>query len=256
MKLYDSNFIGRYPPSTTHDFQDQDTYELYQKNLQNAPNNWIYKTKNITYSYNSNGHRCKDVADLDFDNYVLFIGCSHTEGVGVALEDSYPFILSNLLKCDYYNLGLGSTGIDVLLHNLIIWFTKFEKKPKAVIIQWPDMSRSIIGEQNNLQPVGVWDKNSDIMNFIASADIVKFFDARKVLAITLVETIVKVPVVNLSVGRLKPVHSNCILGKVIDLARDLSHPGIVSHYRFTKSIHQELINTQCLNFYQNTELKK
>lgn len=255
MKFYDNNLIGRNTSSVTYDFQDKDSLDLYQKNLLKVPTNWIYKTKNISYSYNSNGHRCRDISELDFDNYILFIGCSHTEGIGVTLEDSYPYVLSNLLKCDYYNLGLGATGIDVLLHNLITWFTQFEKKPNAVIIQWPDMSRIILKTENDLQPIGVWSTDPNIINFITSADIINFFDTRKLLVIKLIESVIKVPIVNLSIANLKPTHPKSIFGKVLDYGRDLAHPGIVSHYKFANSIHQELINTQCLNFYQSTELK-
>ena len=65
--------------------------------------------------YNSFGHRCKEIADLDFDNYVLFAGCSHTVGVGVTVKQSYPYRVAKKLKCDYYNLGLGDCVVDGIM---------------------------------------------------------------------------------------------------------------------------------------------
>jgi DNA polymerase III alpha subunit len=53
------------------------------------------------------------IEDIDLNNYILFIGCSHTEGIGLELQTTYPYLVSEELKCDYYNLGLGGTGIDV-----------------------------------------------------------------------------------------------------------------------------------------------
>ena len=47
--------------------------------------------------------------DDDQDNYILFIGCSHTMGVGLELEKTYPHILSEKLKMDYYNLAVPAT---------------------------------------------------------------------------------------------------------------------------------------------------
>ena len=249
MKIYDNKLLGRSPSNIEVPYQDKDSLDLYQKNLDKSSHNWIYRTEQISYNYNSFGHRCKDIAELNFDNYILVAGCSHTEGIGIKLENSYPFILSKMLNCDYYNLGLGATGLDVLLYNITIWFTQINKLPKALIIQWPDISRSIIGrDENNFQPVGIWNNDEDVQRFILDADAISFFDARKILTLGLIESLVKVPIINLSIANLKPVHPNPIIGKVVDYGRDLAHPGILSHLLFAKSIHQYMINTDCLNF--------
>ena len=71
--------------------------------------------------------------DIDLDNYILVIGCSQTEGIGLKIEDTYPYLLSKNLNCDYYNLGICGTGIDVLNYNLVTWFTKIKKPPKLLI---------------------------------------------------------------------------------------------------------------------------
>ena len=108
--------------------------------------------------YNSFGHRCKEIADLDFDNYVLFAGCSHTVGVGVTVKQSYPYRVAKKLKCDYYNLGLGGGGIDAVEHNLLAWFTLYDKPPKYIFCEWPDYARfmSQLPDYENMMPAGHW----------------------------------------------------------------------------------------------------
>ena len=82
-------------------FTGSDDAERFEKNLTQLPKDWIYRTKEIIYNYNSLGFRCKEPNELDFDNYVLFTGCSHTEGVGLALEDTYPYKIAEHLKTDF-----------------------------------------------------------------------------------------------------------------------------------------------------------
>jgi hypothetical protein len=157
MKFYD-DFIGEDSNTICLDFLDGtgDSLENVNTTRESQPEDWYYRDKKITYSFNAFGHRSKDIKDLDFDNYLLFIGCSHTQGVGVELEKTYPYLISSKLKCDYYNLAISATGIDVVEYNLLTWFFKFNKKPKAVIAQLPDHRRfiSMYPGYNNILPNG------------------------------------------------------------------------------------------------------
>jgi hypothetical protein len=79
--------------------------ENYKLNLLSQPNDWEYRTKQIRYKYNSLGHRSCELHELPKD-YLLFAGCSFTEGIGLKLEDTYSHIVSQQLGLGYYNLGL------------------------------------------------------------------------------------------------------------------------------------------------------
>ena len=129
MKLH-NDFIGVNDSNTILSFLPSDTEETYQKNLLSEGDSWYYKTAKITYEINENGHRCKSINDINLDNYILFAGCSHTLGIGLELDKTYPFMVSHLLGCDYYNLGMPGAGIDVLEYNLLMWFSKVKKNPK------------------------------------------------------------------------------------------------------------------------------
>ena len=123
-----NGFLGYRNSSEIEYFSGSDTEELFNENLRTKPVDWIYRTKQISYVRNKNGHRCNELEILK-NEYILYTGCSHTEGIGIALEDSYAYISSKNLGTDYYNLGLGGSGIDAMIYNLSVWFAITPKKP-------------------------------------------------------------------------------------------------------------------------------
>lgn len=243
MKFY-NDFIGEDVTSTTVDFLhgNGDSEENYLKNLETQPDDWYYRENKISYSFNSLGHRSKEINNLDFDNYLLFVGCSHTQGVGVSREDSYPHLLSKMLKCDYYNLGISATGIDVLEYNLLTWFFKFNKKPRAVITQFPDHSRflSCYPGYDNLIPNGSWNIGSDknVEKLLVNGETTGFFHARKNISYRLINTVVQVPTVRINYGSQVAYDTiDEFRFRRLDLARDLSHPGIKSHKEVASNVY-------------------
>lgn len=254
MKIYQSGFIGHEDANTCTAWEPG-SYETFLKNLKEMPDDWYFRNVDITYKLNSLGHRSKEIEEVDLNNYILFIGCSHTEGMGMELEKTYPYLLSKELNCDYYNLSLCGTGIDVVLHNLTIWFSTIAKKPKALIIQWPDFTRTITGSSDtNLETRGLWQQNEDYSRFVDLGIGLQWFDAKKIMAHYIVKAF-NVPTVYFGLHKVIPFNDDTIIEPIIDYARDLGHPGIKSHERFAESIHDYLINTLCLSFCQNPEEK-
>lgn len=132
--------IGKDGFKQEKNFLPEESEERFIKELQSQPLDWIYRTETITYKYNSNGHRCVEIDELEQD-YILFTGCSHTEGVGLKLERTYPYLVAKHYNKSYYNLALGGTGPDVVMINLLGFFNKVKHKPSIVVIQWPDFYR-------------------------------------------------------------------------------------------------------------------
>lgn len=239
MKLYD-NFIGADEVNMVMHWSGGDQETVLAANLKKMPFNWYYRDREITYTFNSLGHRSKEIKEIDLDNYVLVTGCSNTEGVGVELELTYPYLLARKMQCDYYNLAIGGSGIDVLIHNLVVWFSTVKKKPKAVIIQWPDYTRYVTGDAVGLQPRGAWDNDPESINFLMGGLENDFFTARKTLSNSLINALITVPVINFTIGNLIPFDNQSIGEPVVDFARDLAHPGNESHENFAESIHAAL----------------
>jgi hypothetical protein len=177
--------------------------------------------------YNSFGHRCKEIADLDFDNYVLFAGCSHTVGVGVTVKQSYPYRVAKKLKCDYYNLGLGGGGIDAVEHNLLAWFTLYDKPPKYIFCEWPDYARfmSQLPDYENMTPTGNWTDPE----FLVEADYP--LQVKEELVYKLLNEISPCPIIDIRFTGLGIIANNSytIWHCKDDIGTDGEHPGPKSH---------------------------
>ena len=255
MKFYNQGFIGHDNNNKTEIWENDGSRENFINALREMPNDWYYRDNKVSYTYNSLGHRSKEIQDVDLDNYILCTGCSHTEGIGMEADKIYPHLLSQKLNSDYYNMAMGATGMDVVLHNLTIWFSTIPKKPKALIIQWPDFTRLTTGASvNNLQPRGLWYNDSKYNDFVNLGIDLEFFEAKKLMAHHVVQSF-QVPTVYFGLEKVIPFNDSTIIEPIIDRARDLGHPGIKSHQLFADSIHEYLINTLCLSSYQNHEEK-
>lgn len=121
-------------------FHGTDNEKLFLKNLKIFPSDWEYKKKKISYSYNEEGFRMKPFNRIDENNYILFVGCSHTVGVGLALEDTYSYKVSKEIEIDYLNLGMGGASNDEITY-LLKQCLLLNKPPKAIIINWSGIYR-------------------------------------------------------------------------------------------------------------------
>lgn len=220
-----------------------DSLDEYLKNLKKQPSDWHYSTNRFSYIRNTLGHRANELDQINLDDYILTTGCSLTEGIGLAIENTYTAKLAELMGCDYYNLGIAGSGLDILNHNLITWFSTVQKKPKLVVIQIPEPARfmtfdSIMAVTH--VPGGVGE--SEHHRFMASGEIINFWKSRYLLYKNLWKNVIDVPIIeiNASSERISPTELNF---QKIDLARDLSHFGIESHSEMAKKIFEHTRST-------------
>lgn len=249
MLLLNNDFIGHEPAEHNVLFSGSDTEALYTDNLKSKPPDWYYRTNKISYIRNSNGHRCAEVNDIDLTNYILYVGCSHTEGIGLELEKTYPYILSKSLNCDYYNLGVGGSGIDILLHNLIVWFGTVKSKPKLVIIQWPFWARyaRFTREPTNsilhTTPISTVGGTADPT--LMEGEGVHFFKTIEHLAKIKINYMINVPIFNIGLSNYPSfTNEDFFIFDKLDNARDL-HLGIESHDNLASKLYNRIkaINT-------------
>ena len=103
MKInYDSCYINNFNAGSlanrTVKWLPWDTEERYIENLKLNPqalenNGWI--NKEFTYQFNSFAFRCEEFTN---DPSILFLGCSHTVGVGLPIEHTWPTVVANKLN--------------------------------------------------------------------------------------------------------------------------------------------------------------
>jgi hypothetical protein len=118
-----------------------DREELYQHNLINnlemlQHHNWIDCP--ITYKFNSYGFRSDEFNSGELG--VMFIGCSHTVGIGLPLESTWPYIVSTSLKLKNYNLGIGGASNDTAFRLAYYWIDRL--RPSVVIFLSTERTRA------------------------------------------------------------------------------------------------------------------
>jgi hypothetical protein len=247
MLSLNNDFLGYHPTEHTVKFSSSDSEGLYNKNLKSKSIDWYYRTNVLSYLRNSNGHRCREILDINLDNYILFVGCSVTEGIGLELEKTYPYLISKSLGCDYYNLGVGGTGIDVLMHNLITWFSTVKQKPKLVILQWPGHVRFISNytakhsdgrpEINEYMSYGAWSTEEGVDKFLIAGHDIGFFDTRRTMTHNLIKNVITCPIIEVAYKNAKFHEDIIVLDRIkTDYARDLLHSGILSNIKYASII--------------------
>lgn len=221
---FNSNFVGYAKPGTVQRFLGGDSEELFNNNLKSQPNDWYYRFNEVTYDINRYGHRSKNIEDIDLDNYILFTGCSHTEGVGLELEKTFPYLIANDLSMDYYNLALGGTGVDVMTYNLMMWISTIKKLPKALVIIWPQSTRFArledFGDFLSLE-VPSCATSTSCERFMVMGEEIRFFETVDTLSKKLIEAAYPCQIMHLGPSVLRLEEG--------DKARDLSHAGILNN---------------------------
>lgn len=190
--------------------------------------------------------RCKPLKDIDVNNYVLFIGTSHTQGVGVDVEESFPYLVSKYFNYDYFNLAISGTGVDVIEHNLLVWSYLFrDHQPQYVFIEWPPAERYAAkypGYENYL-PTGNWSDDQNAIDLLIKGK--KVFDNRLLMLYNLSRTLFKCPIIDLRYSSLISDfmdNSKMIWIQRLDRGTDNEHPGLESHKDVSKKIIEHILS--------------
>lgn len=135
--------------NTNHKFYSTDNQKTFKFNCKKFKNkNWEWKTADIDYSFNEYGYRTKEFNDVD-NEFVLGLGCSYTEGVGIHNNDIWLNQYCDKLGIDRINLAKASAGMDIQYYNTLLWKNSKLPLPKLVICQWPQKFRKSFGFQED-----------------------------------------------------------------------------------------------------------
>lgn len=249
-----NEFLGTNDANKVLDFLPADTPERLEESKKIAGKDWYYTHNQLTYDLNENGHRSRRINDIDLSNYILFTGCSHTFGIGLELEKIYGHKLAKLLNCDYYNIALPGTGIDVLEYNILMWFGKVKQPPKLLIIQMPDYTRYCTHNPYSAPDFfiesGSWAVDKDEQKMVVDCESTGFFAARKLLTYKNIDNVATCPIIYLNVSGQANINGDGLKLRKLDLARDLAHYGNKSHdaltndlYSFIKTKYPNLVQT-------------
>ena len=101
-------------PNSTDSWFPSDTDDLFESNLKKYPDSPhlnFYKNNPIYYEYNNYGFRTTDDFNLE-ENGNVYLGCSHTFGVGHNYLDMWSYKLHKKIgKGKFYNISEPSSGL-------------------------------------------------------------------------------------------------------------------------------------------------
>lgn len=157
--------------------------------------------------YNNHGHRCKNLQDVNFHNYILFVGDNLGLRLDLPLEETFPYIVSKKLSIDYYNLCVFNGGIDIIKHNLFLWLKKYPA-PKAVVIASEFANALIVSDLNFsfIEPAYLGDPI--VSDMLDGANMCGFFTGRQILFSHLIDNFVPCPIYQVLVKDQIPVISS------------------------------------------------
>ena len=148
----------------SYDFLSTDNKELFEKNLILQPDDWIWRKETIQYDLNSQGYRCNEWDQYDWNNSIIIMGGSDVFGIGVKESQTVSKYIENLTGYQTINLGANAVSPMFMWINSII-LAKKNIKPVAMIYIWTDPSRMSefvddAGIQN--KKCGVWSNQNEI----------------------------------------------------------------------------------------------
>ena len=129
----------------TFNWFSSDTLPHYRSNKQTI-HEYGWTEDNITYQFNEYGFRSDSFSDKEG---ALFLGCSHTFGVGVDFESTWPYLISEELGIACWNLSQLGASINTCYRLGSYWIPKLI--PKYVFVMIPEYSRReyFMPEYNN-----------------------------------------------------------------------------------------------------------
>ena len=140
-------FYFAYPKlrSTTTDWLPADSEERFDKNMRDPETNKElsrlgWRNNSIAYKFNAQGFRSDDFVGPGHS--IMFLGCSHTIGIGMGWENTFSKIIADKLKLKCFNLGKGGGSFDSCFRFASHWIDALY--PKIVVLVEPKKDRKEI----------------------------------------------------------------------------------------------------------------
>lgn len=142
MKFSDEEFRKNYINTNNGHKQKwvgMDSFNRFEKHKTVFPDNFSikhYSENPIEYSLNNDFFRTPDDFNSnDIGN--IYLGCSHTFGTGLYLEDIWAYKLNNIIGGKFWNLGVGGTGFMTAYRVFMHYIDKLQASNVFMYVQYP-----------------------------------------------------------------------------------------------------------------------
>jgi hypothetical protein len=212
-----------FPVETTcTNFCATDDKQRFEKNKKILGEDWYYYNNAVTYTVNSKHYRCKEFENIDWANSIILLGCSIPFGVGLDDTDCLSVRLEQELKIPVINLSIPGAGPQFSLDTSVL-VKKLYGKVKGIVYVWSSYNRSVLYKKP-IKHIGAW----NIEEYKPLTDTTHAMTSARLAYETSKLVWEDTPRVDCSYFPDTAVLLNIKQFSKIDLARDLSHPGIES----------------------------
>lgn len=184
----------------------------------------------VIYTFNKDGFRADQ---FDEQNQILFLGCSYTMGMGVPYHDCWTTIVSKKLQLKNHNLGIAGSSHDTAFR--LFYHYHLKLKPKIVVFLTTEITRLELVLDKTPISLGVGWQREDIIkgnfykHWLLNEENSELNYQKNCLAIENLCLKNNIKYYQFSINDNFPY-------PLIDVSRDLHHPGITSHLNFSKRV--------------------
>jgi hypothetical protein len=120
-----------------------------------------------TYTYNSLGYRGDEFPLIG--KKIMAVGCSHTEGIGVNDDETWPHYLSKLLNHSHINFGFTGRSNDYISRCILTFIEEIQPDIVCIMYTYPNR-REYYTEDGGVEPFhitpwGYFEHNLDIHQY-------------------------------------------------------------------------------------------
>ncbi|RZU29031.1 SGNH/GDSL hydrolase family protein [Edaphobacter modestus] len=222
-----------------------------------------FTEEDVGYSFNELGYRCDEILTSSEANNVVFLGDSHTFGVGLPVEVLWTSRVARKLEERWdvpirqVNLGWGGTGSDFT--SMLVHQTVELLKPRLVCILWsfvcrlswfPEANRQVFFLPRRLPFQSIDDHNAYLhlatdshgfYNYVRNFHFVN--DRLRRLGIPFVWGHLE-QFSHVTLSKFLPLDGFAGCWRAIDLARDNLHGGPDSHRVFADLIYERIAQVE------------
>lgn len=186
--------LGPLKPNTTQYWYPRDTEEIYDSHLNNPVKRKILIEMNwakdsINYISNDAGFRMDiNMTDITSGECDFYLGCSHTFGIGLNLEDTWCWKMSKHRNLPCVNLGWPGGGIEAQYRVLKCWANILKPK-RAYTLGYYSGRRELLSEKGP-NTLGHWlaDNRKNLYEMMINKDellisSLRAFDAMRMVCI-------------------------------------------------------------------------
>ena len=224
-------------------FYDKDTKERYVKNLKD----WKYRQKIVTYKLNSDYYRTAEFDKIPWNDSIVIFGCSNVFGVGAAIDETLSAQLTKMTGIPTINMGVPGSSPQFSLYNSAI-LRQVYPKPRAVVFAWTSASRCTLfryqphtKKEFYIENCGSWtDDSSDLGRSWSRYDS-NIHGHLQMTRITAQQMWSDTKYVDFTLFQANMKYiPDCIAFKIVDHARDCSHPGEETNHIIAKHLATQL----------------